>query len=219
LGYRFGNPKQSAGPCGKTHHPKQLRMQQENFSPKDSLMLIDSMISQAKNRFTENGFLYLLWGWVVFACAVLHFVAVKLNLFERPEWIWALTWAVVIFQIIYLIKAKKKEKVKTYSDGILDAIWICFGICMLVLTIVMGRFNLWTYINSLVLLFYGIPTFLSGFVMRFTPLKLGGVACWLLAIASTFVTPVYYLILIAIAVLIAWIIPGYLLRKKFKNQL
>ncbi len=192
-------------------------MQSENFSPKDSLLLIDSMINKAKNRFTENGFLYLLWGWVIFACAIFHFVAVKLSLFKHPEFVWMVTWAVVIFQVIYLVKAKRKVKVKTYSDGIIDAIWICFGICMFVLTIVMGRFNLWIYINSLVLLFYGIPTFLSGFVMRFTPLKLGGIACWLLAIASTFVAPVNHLILIAMAVLFAWIVPGYLLREKFKN--
>jgi hypothetical protein len=194
-------------------------MPQESFSPKDSLQLIDSMISQAKNRFTENGFLYLLWGWVIFVCAIFHFTAVKLNLFKQPELVWMITWGVVIFQIIYLAGVKKKEKVKTYSDGIIDAIWICFGICMFVLIIVLGRFNLWIYINSLVLLLYGIPTFLSGFVMRFTPLKLGGFSCWLLAIASTFIAPVYYLLLIALAVIIAWIIPGYLLRKKFKNQL
>ncbi len=193
-------------------------MQSDNFSPKESLQLIDSMISQAKNRFTENGFLYLLWGWVIFACSIFHFVAIKLSLFKRPEWVWVITWGVVIFQIIYLAKVKRKEKVKTYSDGIIDAIWICFGVCMFVLMIVAGRFNLWMYINSLVLMFYGIPTFLSGFVMRFTPLKLGGIACWILAIASTFVSPVYYLLFIALAVFIAWIIPGYLLRKKFKNQ-
>lgn len=193
-------------------------MQTENFSPKDSLQLINSMIGQAKNRFTENGFLYLLWGWVIFVCAIFHFTAVKLSLFNKPELVWMITWGVVIFQIIYLAKVKKNEKVKTYSDGIIDAIWICFGICMFVLAIVLGRFNLWVYINSLVLLLYGIPTFLSGFVMRFTPLKLGGISCWLLAIASTFTAPVYYLLMIALAVLLAWIIPGYLLRKKFKNQ-
>lgn len=193
-------------------------MQTENFSPKDSLQLIDSMINQAKNRFTENGFLYLLWGWVIFVCAVFHFAAIKLSLLKNPELVWTITWAAVVFQIIYLIKARKKEKVKTYSDGIIDAIWICFGVCMFVLMVIMGRLNLLIHINSLVLLFYSIPTFLSGFVMRFTPLKTGGIACWLLAIASTFVEPVYHLILIAMAVLIAWIIPGYLLRKKFKNQ-
>lgn len=193
-------------------------MQPEKFSPKDSLQLIDSMISRAKNRVTENGFLYLLWGWVIFVCAIFHFAAVKLSLFKKPELVWMITWGIVIFQIIYLAKLKKNEKVKTYSDGIIDAIWICFGICMFVLVIVLGRFNLWIYINSLVLLLYGIPTFLSGFVMRFTPLKLGGICCWLLAIASTFTSPVYYLLMIALAVMIAWIIPGYLLRKKFKNQ-
>ena len=193
-------------------------MQPEKFSPKDSLQLIDSMISQAKNRVTENGFLYLLWGWVIFICAIFHFAALKLSLFKKPELVWMITWGIVIFQIIYLAKLKKNEKVKTYSDGIIDAIWICFGICMFVLVIVLGRFNLWIYINSLVLLLYGIPTFLSGFVMRFTPLKLGGICCWLLAIASTFTSPVYYLLMIALAVMIAWIIPGYLLRKKFKNQ-
>lgn len=194
-------------------------MQPENFSPKESLQLIDSMINQAKNRFSENGFLYLLWGWVIFAGSIFHFTAIKLSLFKNPEMVWIITWGAVIIQIIYLVKLKKKEKVRTYSDGIIDAIWICFGICMLVLTIVIGRFDLWIYMYPLIMLVYGIPTFLSGFVMRFTPLKLGGVACWLLAIASTFVTPVYYLILIALAVLIAWIIPGYLLRKKFKNQI
>lgn len=193
-------------------------MQPENFSPKDSLQLIDSMINQAKNRFTENGFLYLVWGWVIFICSLFHFAAIKLNLLKHPEWVWTITWAVVIFQVIYLVKAKRNVKVKTYSDAIIDAIWICFGICMFVLMVVMGRFNLWIYVNSLVLLFYGIPTFLSGFVMRFTPLKLGGIACWLLAIASTFAAPVYYLLFIASAVLIAWIIPGYMLRIKFKNQ-
>ena len=104
--------------------PKSLHMESESFSPKDSLLLIDSMINQAKNRFTENGFLYLLWGWTVFACSMFHFAAIKLSLLKHPEWIWMITWAVVIFQIIYLAKAKRKEKVKTYSDGIIDAIWI-----------------------------------------------------------------------------------------------
>jgi len=193
-------------------------MQSEDFSPRDSLRLIDNMISQAKNRFTENGFLYLLWGWVVFICALFHFTVLKLHLFKHPEWVWSITWAVVIFQVIYLAKVKRKVTVKTYSDGIIDAIWICFGICMFVLAIVIGRFNLWIYMNPLVLLFYGVPTFLSGFVMRFTPLKIGGVTCWLLAIGSTYVDQIYYLVFIAMAVFIAWIIPGYLLRKKFKNQ-
>jgi hypothetical protein len=193
-------------------------MQSENFSPKDSLLLIDSMINQAKNRFTENGFLYLLWGWLILISAVGHFVLLKLQLFKHPEIIWMSCWVAIIFQIIFLVRKKKKEKVKTYSDGIVDNIWMCFGICMMVLSIIVSKNNLWMYMYPIILMLYGIPTFLSGVVMQFTPLKIGGISCWVLAVVATFFLPVYYLLLLAVAVLIAWIIPGYLLRKKFKNQ-
>ncbi|MBK7122100.1 MAG: hypothetical protein IPH68_04370 [Chitinophagaceae bacterium] len=105
-------------------------MQSENFSPKDSLLLLDSMINHAKNRFTENGFLYLLWGWLIFICAVSHFILLKTQLLKHPEMIWMSCWVAIIFQIIYwALKKKKRKKVKLYSDGIIDNIWICMGIC------------------------------------------------------------------------------------------
>jgi hypothetical protein len=193
-------------------------MQQENFSPQDSLRLIDSMINQAKNRFNENGFLYLLWGWLILACAIGHFVLIKLNWFKHPEIIWASWIIAMIYQIIFLVRKKKTEKVKTYSDTIISSIWICFGMCMMVLTIIISRNNGWMYMNPIILLMYGIPTFLSGVVMQFTPLKIGGIACWMLAILSTFFLPIYYLLFLAAAVIVAWIIPGYLLRKKYNAQ-
>lgn len=198
--------------------PKLQSMQSDNFSPKDSLQLIDNMINRAKDRFTENGFLYLLWGWLIFISAVSHFILLKTRLLKHPEMIWMSCWVAIIFQIVYLVRKNKKVKVKTYSDGIMDNIWMCFGICMMVLIIIVSRNNLWIYMYPFTLMIYGIPTFLSGVVMRFTPLKVGGMSCWVLAILSTFFMPIYYLLLLAAAVLIAWIIPGYLLRKKFKNQ-
>jgi len=193
-------------------------MEQENFSPQESLQLIDNMINKAKNRFTENGFLYLLWGWLILISSVGHFVLLKLQLFKHPELIWTSCWLAIIVQIVFLVRKKKKEKVKTYSDEIIDNIWICFGICMLVLSIIVSRNNIWMYMYPIILMLYGIPTFLSGVVMQFRPLKIGGISCWALAVLSTFFLPIYYLLLLAAAVLIAWIIPGYLLRQKFKNQ-
>lgn len=193
-------------------------MQSENFSPKDSLLLIDNMINQAKNRFSENGFLYLLWGWLVFFCSIAHFILLKLDLLTHPEIIWASCWLAVIFQIFYLSKRKKKEKVKTYSENIINYIWVSFGICMLVVSIIVSKTNNWDIINSLILLFYGIPTFLSGIAMQFKPLVIGGVTCWLLAAVSVFILPIYVLLLLATAVISAWIIPGYMLRAKYNLQ-
>lgn len=193
-------------------------MQEENFSPEQSIRLIDSMINKAKNQFSENGLLYLLWGWVIFICAVVHFVLLKLDLFKHPEIIWASCWLVVIFQIIYLSKKRKKEKVKTYSHEIMGYVWISFGICMFLVAFILGQHDLYGYMYPLFLVLYGVPTFLSGVIMRFTPLKIGGIMCWILSIVSVFILPEYTLLLLAAAVVIAWIIPGYLLQKKYKQQ-
>jgi hypothetical protein len=193
-------------------------MQPENFSPKDSLQLIDSMINQAKNRFSENGFLYLLWGWLILFCSIGHFIFLKLDLFKNPEIIWSSCWLAVIFQVIYLVRTKKKETVKTYSENIINYIWISFGISMFLLSFILGKGNGWEAIYSLFLMLYGTPTFLSGIVMQFKPLTVGGIICWVLAVASMFVLPVYGLLFLAAAMIAAWIVPGYLLRKKYNQQ-
>jgi hypothetical protein len=214
----FDNPKQPAGSCGKTHNRKPLLMQPDNFSPKDSLQLIDSMISQAKNRFSENGFLYLLWGWVILFCSVTHFILIKLDLFEHPEIIWASTWLVVIFQVIYLLRRRKKQTVKTYSEHIIGYVWMVFGITMGMISFILSKTNNWDVMNPLLLMMYGMPTFLSGVIMRFKALKVGGIICWGLSIISVLVAPIYVLLLLAVAVIAAWIIPGYLLSARYKLQ-
>ena len=191
-------------------------MQSDNFSPKDSLQLIDSMINQAKSRFSENGFLYLLWGWLILFCSLGHFFFLKMGWFQHPEIIWASCWLAVIFQVIYIIRTKKKETVKTYSDNIINYIWISFGICMFIVSFIMSKTNNWGLINSMILMLYGTPTFLSGIAMRFKPLIIGGIICWCLAIGSVFIQPIYVLLLLSVAVISAWIIPGYLLRAKYK---
>ena len=53
--------------------------------------------------------------------------------------------------------------------------------------------------------------------MQFRPLKIGGIVCWVLAIVATLIEPMYGLLLAA-AMIAAWIVPGYLLRKKYNQQ-
>jgi hypothetical protein len=65
---------------------------------------------------------------------------------------------------------------------------------------------------------YGMPTFLSGIILKFKPLKIGGICCWVLAFLAPFTPPDYQYLLMAGAVALAWIVPGHLLRKKFKQR-
>ncbi len=193
-------------------------MENENFGPVQSLQLIESMINKAKNRFGEDGHLYLLWGWVILVCSLFQFASMQFNWFERAEWIWGLTWVAVIYQFIYMARRKKKERVSTYTDDILKSVWLVFVCCGVILGLVVGKSGQWQSLYPLILMLYGVPTILSGAVLRFKPLIYGGVMCWLLCVVSVFLPYKYNLLAISIAVISAWIIPGYLMKKRFLRE-
>jgi hypothetical protein len=57
----------------------------------------------------------------------------------------------------------------------------------------------------------------SGVVIKFKPLIIGGIGCWLLSIGTLFISYDYQLLMLSAAMVVAWIIPGYLLRAKYKK--
>ena len=123
-----------------------------------------------------------------------------------------------MFQFIYIAKRKKSAGVKTYTDEIIGFVWFTFMVCGIILVYSLIKQKAYGSIDSAVLVLYGMPTFLSGKILKFKALSYGVIVCWLLAIVSPFVLNEYQLILISIAVIAAWIIPGYLLRAKFKKE-
>ena len=66
-----------------------------------------------------------------------------------------------------------------------------------------------------ILILYGIGTFISGNILRFPLLIAGGIACWVLSLISFYVSFEYQLLLIALAVLLSYIIPGHVLKSLY----
>ena len=196
-------------------------MTNENFSPEQSLQVIQSMIEKAKNQFSENGHLYLLWGWVIFIASAGQFILLKIVHYPNHSIVWFLPWFAVIYQFIYLAKKKKQKKVTTYTDFIIGFVWITFFILMVLFAFILGR-ELGSSFHKLVcpvaLALYGMPTLLSGIILRFRPLITGAIGCWLLSIGSLYIQYDYQLLFLSAAMVIAWIIPGYILRNKYQQQ-
>lgn len=184
----------------------------------ESLSIISGMINHAKNRFSETGHLYLLWGFVILICCITQFIMLYFFKNNNSYYIWFSTWLVAIYQFYYLFRKQKRERVKTYTDEIIGFVWLTFMICSFILVYILIKSNTFHAINACVLVMYGMPTFLSGVILRFKSLRVGGIICWLLAIAAMFTSYQYQLLLLALAVIAAWIIPGYLLRAKFKKE-
>jgi hypothetical protein len=60
---------------------------------------------------------------------------------------------------------------------------------------------------------YGLGTFVSGGILRFSPLVWGGVMAWIIGIAAIFLPFEQQLLCVAGAILFSYIVPGHLLRR------
>lgn len=193
-----------------------------NFSPQQSLQLIESMINKAKGKYANDGLMYLVWGWLVFGCSLLQFLLLHEFKYQHHYIVWLATIPAFIFQAFYSSKKSKQRKVVTYTDSIIGFVWLTFAIVIILLDFIVGVLTTgeyYTHIFHILLAVYGMPVFLTGVIIRFKPLIFGGIACWVLCIISTFIKVYdYQLLLIPVAMLLAWIIPGYMLRAQYKSQ-
>lgn len=190
-------------------------MEERSIDPNESLEIIQNMINKTQRRYSDDSFYYIMWGWLVFVAAVAHFCLMQLNIEQAPV-VWMLMPLGGIITGIYSAKQSKKEKIKTYVDTYMNYLWIALGIAMLILLSMgfkLGMLNVY----PILLLIYGIGTFVSGGLMSFKPLVIGGVICFMLSAAAFFVSFQIQLLFIAGAMLSSYIIPGHILKAKFNN--
>lgn len=191
--------------------------QEETFKPEESFALINNMINTAKNRLADDGFQFIFWGWLVLVAALFNYVAIKMEL-EWGYYVWAVLMPLGgIVSAIYGYKQQKKEQVKTYIDAYLGYLWGGFGIA-LVLTLAFGPIHGVKHTYFFLMLLYGLATLVSGGLLNFKPLVYGSFFSFAFAILSVFLTETDQLLCISAALLFSYIIPGHLLRSKFKSQ-
>lgn len=194
-----------------------------SLTPQESLQLIEGMINIAKNRFAENGHMYLVWGWAVFIFSIAQFVLLHFMHYPKHYMVWLAAPFISLYMIYYIRSKKKNQAVVTYADSLVGYVWLTFGVVIFLISwligIVMGG-GYFVYIAPLTLSLYGMPVFLSGIILKFRPLVWGGISCWVFCVASIFIPSFdYRFLFIPASMLTAWIIPGYLLRNRHKKAL
>jgi hypothetical protein len=185
------------------------------FDEKDSLKLIHEMIQASRNNIRDNAFFYLLWGWLVLCASIGHFVLEMIDF--RYCWIpWPVLMTIgMIASVIQGIRLGKKSQVITHMDKAVIYLWYgFFFVVIILLAMAMAGKLAWEAANPLIITLYGLGTFVSGGILKFRPLIWGGVFCWVASVAA-FYTPYPYLMLITgLSIIVAYLIPGYLLRKE-----
>jgi hypothetical protein len=189
-------------------------MAEENFSPEQSLQLIQSMIAKTRQQMTDNSIYFLVWGWITFICCAGQFILKRYVNYDQHYQVWWLIVIGIVFSIYTGIKDDRTQKVVTYVGDSLKYLWIGMGISYFVLSMILSHLGWDTSVFPFFIMLYGLGTFISGSIIQFRPLIIGGLIASALAITSAFVEYDFQILFAALAILISYIIPAYMLRRK-----
>ena len=188
---------------------------EDNFSPQQSLLLIQDMINKTKSNFQGNRFYFIFWGWVTLTALLTQFFLKVVLHSERHYLVWLVVIPSTIITVIYSARSRRVRAVRTYIGDSMTYLWTGIGISFFVLSfIVSNSSGGWLNAYPFFILFYGLGTFVSGRILRFTPLVVGGIFNWLLALVSVYVSFDYQLLVASAAILTSYIIPGHLLANR-----
>ena len=186
-----------------------MKTESENLSAQQSLDLITSMITQAKGKAQKNVFYFLLWGWIVALCNIGMYALYKVD-YAYPYAVWLITIPAWLYSMYRGYRQSRNKLNSTPLDRISATLWISFGV--IVFTLVAFGSHINYQLNPIILLVASIPTLVSGVILRFRPLIIGGILFWVFGIICFLISPDQQLLMGALAIVCGYLVPGYMLK-------
>ncbi len=192
------------------------------MNEKESLAVIKEMIDRSRTNFKEQSFYYLLWGWLVVAAVLVQ--ALLFNQGSPYHWI---VWPIMGFaggitSGIYGKKQGKKAGYSTHIDRAMMFVWVGFVIYLALVLLLSstGAFGPrgWNISFILIMGLYGLGTFISGGLLKFKPLIIGGIGSFVLVALVALIPSLVAdfngaLIMLAASIIVSYLIPGYILKR------
>ena len=158
---------------------------EKSLTPEESLQIIQKSISNSRKNLREGSFYYLLWGIFV-------------------------TGAIVI-QSIALSRERKGEGVVTHLDRYLKIVWILAGLLMGLMVFL--SYKVGAFPTPFILGVTAMATGICGLTVRFRPLIIGAIVFLAAAVVAIYVEGTAQLLVLAGALILGYLVPGYLLRR------
>lgn len=194
-------------------------MKIKTMNEKESLAIIKSMIHASKQNYSSQAPIYLLWGWLVLAAAILELFLIYIVEFQWHFIVWPIIMGLgTIISMVMGARSEKKSGSRTYVDRAMSFLWSGWAIFLIIILYSAFMLNIsWGEAYALIIGFYGMGTFVSGGILSFKPLIYGGAASFVIALICVFLKVTdsfpFMLIALSISVIVSYLVPGYLLRK------
>ena len=190
-------------------------MKTNEFTPKESLELIDQVIQQAKNRFEENGFAFILWGTLIALCCFTQAYLIHIGMGAQRWYPYLIMPLASVFTIMYY--AKKRDYERNALKRVSFRLWLFTGINIMIIAFGFSN-QLQNHLTPIILLLLGIATAVAGSFIRSSLLLFCGIVLNLSAYAAFFIPWKQHPLLMGIVSLFAFLLPGILLYLKQKKH-
>jgi hypothetical protein len=189
----------------------------EPFSPQQSLQLIKTMIDKTRRDYSDGSRYFLLWGWTTMLALIAQFILKSVLNYSRHYHVWWVTIVATIITIVFVVKERKHQRARTYIGESMAHLWTGMGISFFIISMIFFRIG-WSYSYPFFITLYGLGTFISGRMLQFSPFVIGGITCWIIAVAAAWFNMEYQMLFAAAALLVSYIIPGHMLHSIYRNQ-
>lgn len=189
----------------------------QQLTKEKSLEIIQQMINQAKSNITDNGLGWLLWGSMIILASISTFIFIEIGA-DKTFLGWNIVGVFTIIMLTYDMFKPKRKTVRTYIDDLMRLVDIGFIICLF--TII---FSINIAVNPNVgfgyfLMIFAFLMLIKGGAIKSKALMIGAAVNWAGAIAIFINKEFKYdMLIMAAAVLIGYIIPGFLLWQQYRK--
>jgi len=182
----------------------------------ESLRIITEMINKTKVNIRQGSFHLLFWGWLILICSLSEYLLYKFTDFSNSWYVWFFVIPGVFVSMIYGFVTGRKAKMHTYADMLYLWTWMGFLFAAIILFIILSKDM--ESVAPYILTLAAMPTFISGFIIKFRPLIIGGVTFWIFALIAHFAGPSVAPLAVPVAMLTGYLIPGYMLKRKVDHD-
>lgn len=192
----------------------------ESFDENQSLLVIREMIQLSKKKIRNDGILLIVWGYAASLPSLISYFKEILFLPNRMMFLLkfvdpVLPLLALAFTIYYILNERKK--VTTYIGASLRYVWISLFGCMVLTNLILNNVTHevnFTLQHPLFMVLTAFAILVTGVILRYKPVILGGVVFGILAYFASLLLLHDQFLLDGIGWFLALAIPGHILYFK-----